>query len=202
MPHFNVFITEPVTTGLDRFFAVFCGPGPQSLISEAFWDRTLKHYSHLRNMFCPSVRPSFFLSVCLSLCPSVTLPFIHLPTILSHSAFPLSCAFRISAPSAFPPSRAFRISAFQCFPPPSVFHSSVPTSPDSNLTPPYNELLKFMVSLLIKFNNSLRVVHIPGEDNGIADALSRFDNARAFTACPSLSISTFQPPRVALGQER
>ena len=40
MPHFNVFITEPVTTRLDRFFAVFCGPGPRSLISEAFWDRT------------------------------------------------------------------------------------------------------------------------------------------------------------------
>ena len=43
MPHFNVFITEPVTTGLDWFFAVFCGPGLRSLISEAFWDRTLKH---------------------------------------------------------------------------------------------------------------------------------------------------------------
>ena len=43
MPHSNVFITEPVTTGFLRFFAVFCGPGPRSLISEAFWDRTLKH---------------------------------------------------------------------------------------------------------------------------------------------------------------
>ena len=46
MPHFNVFITEPVTTGFFffffflRFFAVFCGPGPRSLISEAFWDRS------------------------------------------------------------------------------------------------------------------------------------------------------------------
>jgi hypothetical protein len=40
MPHFNVFVTGPVTTGLDRFFAVFCNPGPRSLISEAFWDRT------------------------------------------------------------------------------------------------------------------------------------------------------------------
>jgi hypothetical protein len=40
MPHFNVFVTGPVMTGLDRFFAVFCGPGPRSLISEAFWDRT------------------------------------------------------------------------------------------------------------------------------------------------------------------
>ena len=38
MPHFNVFITEPVMTGLDGFLAVFCGP--RSLISEAFWDRS------------------------------------------------------------------------------------------------------------------------------------------------------------------
>lgn len=68
--------------------------------------------------------------------------------------------------------------------------------------PPYNDLLKFTVSLLIKFNISLRVVHVPGVDNGIADALSRFDNARALAACPGLSISTFQPPRAALGQEK
>ena len=43
MPHFNVFITEPVTTGFLQFFVVFCGPGPRSLISEAFWDWSLKH---------------------------------------------------------------------------------------------------------------------------------------------------------------
>ena len=29
----------------NRLLPVFCGPGPRSLISEAFWDRTLKHYS-------------------------------------------------------------------------------------------------------------------------------------------------------------
>jgi hypothetical protein len=39
IPHFKVFVTGPVVTGLDRFFAVFCGPGPWSMISEAFWDR-------------------------------------------------------------------------------------------------------------------------------------------------------------------
>lgn len=68
--------------------------------------------------------------------------------------------------------------------------------------PPYNDLLKFTVSLLIKFNISLRVVHVPGVDNDVADALSRFDNARALAACPGLSISSFQPPRIALGQEK
>ena len=68
--------------------------------------------------------------------------------------------------------------------------------------PPYNDLLKHTVSLLINFNISLRVVHVPGEDNGIADALSRFDNTRATAACPDLSISAFQPPRVALGLDK
>lgn len=68
--------------------------------------------------------------------------------------------------------------------------------------PPYNDLLKFTVSLLIKFNISLRVVHVPGVYNDVADALSRFDNARAIDACPGLSISSFQPPRVALGPEQ
>ena len=41
MPHFNVFITEPVTTGLDRFFVVlvhgpcFLGPDLEALLSRA-----------------------------------------------------------------------------------------------------------------------------------------------------------------------
>jgi hypothetical protein len=65
--------------------------------------------------------------------------------------------------------------------------------------PPYNDLLKFTVSLLIKFDISLRVVHISGVHNGVADALSRFDEARAYAACPGLSISSFQPPRITLG---
>ena len=65
--------------------------------------------------------------------------------------------------------------------------------------PSYNNLLKFAVSLLIKFDISLRVVHVPGVHNIIADALSRFDNAKVTTACPTLSITTFQPPRVMLG---
>jgi hypothetical protein len=68
--------------------------------------------------------------------------------------------------------------------------------------PPYNDLLKFTVSLLLKHHISLRVVHVPGIDNVIADSLSRFENARAYAACPGLKISTFQPPRVTMGQEK
>ena len=67
--------------------------------------------------------------------------------------------------------------------------------------PVYNDLLKFTISILIKFNISLRVVHIPGVDNVIADFLSRFENTKAIAECPGLAISTFQPPRIAMGQE-
>jgi hypothetical protein len=67
--------------------------------------------------------------------------------------------------------------------------------------PPYNDLLKITVSTLIKYGISLRVIHVPGVKNSIADALSRFDNAKATDLCPHLSISKFQPPRVAMGHE-
>ena len=67
--------------------------------------------------------------------------------------------------------------------------------------PPYNNLLKFTVTLLIAHGISLRVVHVPGDDNGIADALSRFENDRARSLCPGLAISNFEPPREALGQD-
>ena len=67
--------------------------------------------------------------------------------------------------------------------------------------PLYNDLLKFTVSLLIKHNISLRVVYVPGVDNVVADSLSRFENTKAVAACPDLSISSFQPPRLAMGQD-
>ena len=66
--------------------------------------------------------------------------------------------------------------------------------------PPYN-LLKFMVSILVKHRISLHVLHVPGVENQMADALSQFENAKAVNSSPGLSISSFQPPRVALGQD-
>jgi hypothetical protein len=65
--------------------------------------------------------------------------------------------------------------------------------------PPYNDLLKFTVSLLLTHNISLRVLHVPGLDNVVADSLSRFENTKAIAECPGLSISSFQPPRIAMG---
>ena len=55
--------------------------------------------------------------------------------------------------------------------------------------PPYNDLLKFTMSLLIKHNISLRVVYIPGVDNVVADSLSQFENTKAIDASPGLIIS-------------
>ena len=68
--------------------------------------------------------------------------------------------------------------------------------------PPYNDLLKFTISLLLKHNISLWVMHFSGVDNSIADSLSRFDNNKAITLCPGLTISTYQPPpwHVAVGR--
>jgi hypothetical protein len=65
--------------------------------------------------------------------------------------------------------------------------------------PHYNDLLKYTISLLIKHDISLRVAHVSGVDNVVADALSRFENTKATAECPGLLISHFQPPRVSLG---
>jgi hypothetical protein len=76
----------------------------------------------------------------------------------------------------------------------NIFHSL-------RALPPYNDLLKFTVSLLVTHGMSLRVVHVPGVENSIADSLSRFENTRATAMCPGLSISSFQPPRILMGQQ-
>jgi hypothetical protein len=66
--------------------------------------------------------------------------------------------------------------------------------------PPYNGVLKASVSLLLRHHISLRVFHVPGDDNVVADALSRFEDTRAIAACPGLSISSFEPPRLTMGR--
>jgi hypothetical protein len=65
--------------------------------------------------------------------------------------------------------------------------------------PPYNSILKSAIDVLIQHHIALHVVYVPGEENVVADALSRFDNSRAVATSPGLTISTFEPPRDALG---
>jgi hypothetical protein len=65
--------------------------------------------------------------------------------------------------------------------------------------PAYNQLIMFAAQLLLNSLHSLRVFHIPGELNGVADSLSHFRNEGALRLCPNLTILNFQPPRLTLG---
>lgn len=60
--------------------------------------------------------------------------------------------------------------------------------------PPYNHLLKQAVDVLIRNDYSLRVLHVPGEQNAVADALSRVQFSVAFKLEPYLKLNTFHPP--------
>jgi hypothetical protein len=64
--------------------------------------------------------------------------------------------------------------------------------------PEYNEILKSAVDhLLSDINNpiQLRVIHVPGEDNSMADALSRGQLHAIVDSIPHINIHTFPPPR-------
>ena len=65
--------------------------------------------------------------------------------------------------------------------------------------PAYNHLLRRSVDLLLANDVQLCVLHVPGEENRIADALSRCQFSAALALIPDLSISPFQPPRWTLG---
>ncbi|KAL1671003.1 hypothetical protein EV122DRAFT_227239 [Schizophyllum commune] len=65
----------------------------------------------------------------------------------------------------------------------------------------YNPLLITSVDLLLKFDRELRVFHVPGTENGVADALSRFENARAMQLVPGLIIRPFLPPQLSDGAD-
>jgi hypothetical protein len=56
-----------------------------------------------------------------------------------------------------------------------------------------------IVKVIMAFDIDFRVFHISGQDNVIADHLSRWRAADAVGISPSLRILLFQPPRVMLG---
>ena len=59
----------------------------------------------------------------------------------------------------------------------------------------YNCILKAAVDILLGMRFRLRVLHIAGEDNVVADALSRSEFMRALRERPGLSIRCFEPFR-------
>jgi hypothetical protein len=66
-------------------------------------------------------------------------------------------------------------------------------------TPNYNLLLRTAVNDLVANNVDLRVLHVKGEDNFVADAISRQRFPDATTRVPGLSIQTFTPPQQLMG---
>ena len=58
----------------------------------------------------------------------------------------------------------------------------------------YNPLLMYAVSIMLDLEVSVHVFFIRGEDNVVADALSRLLPDVATAAVPSLTISLFTPP--------
>ncbi|KAJ3727532.1 hypothetical protein C8R42DRAFT_340177 [Lentinula raphanica] len=65
--------------------------------------------------------------------------------------------------------------------------------------PDYNFILQAAVDELILHDIDLRVIHIKGEDNLVADAISRGDFLKASQLAPGIFIKLFQPPREPLG---
>ncbi|KAF8995818.1 hypothetical protein BDQ17DRAFT_1250323, partial [Cyathus striatus] len=63
----------------------------------------------------------------------------------------------------------------------------------------FNDLLKFSVDILLREEYQLRVLHIAGENNHVADALSRQQFPRALQYDPDPSSHLFQHPQDALG---
>jgi len=63
----------------------------------------------------------------------------------------------------------------------------------------YNETLILAIDWLIQHNTESRVLHIPGDDNVVADALLRFNNSLALRLVPGIKLGLFETPRAMLG---
>jgi hypothetical protein len=64
---------------------------------------------------------------------------------------------------------------------------------------PYNSTLIIAIDWLIKQKTDARVLHIPGVENVVADALSRFNNLLVLRLVPGIKLGLFETPRAMLG---
>ncbi|PBK81850.1 hypothetical protein ARMGADRAFT_947599, partial [Armillaria gallica] len=69
-------------------------------------------------------------------------------------------------------------------------------------SPNYNPILKSAVDVMISHSIDLRVLHIPGSENDVADALSHSQFSRALDLVPRLIILPFKPPHDVLGASK
>ncbi|KAJ3805252.1 hypothetical protein F5876DRAFT_91577 [Lentinula aff. lateritia] len=65
----------------------------------------------------------------------------------------------------------------------------------------YSPLLLTAIDHSICSNLQFRIVHIPGDENDIADVLSRFDYAHILQLVPSMEIYNFTPPQLVWSRE-
>jgi hypothetical protein len=63
----------------------------------------------------------------------------------------------------------------------------------------YNSILLSAVDFTINTSIATKVYYVPGNQNVIADYLSRFLNAEALRLAPNLHIQVFEPPQDAMG---
>jgi hypothetical protein len=60
--------------------------------------------------------------------------------------------------------------------------------------PAYNYILRSSVDVRLKTDHQLRVLHISGLENSVADAISGCEFVRALSLHPGLRITFFEPP--------
>jgi len=60
--------------------------------------------------------------------------------------------------------------------------------------PEFNNILKDAISTRVNADVDMRVLHVAGDMNGIADAISRADFNRARTLAPNISFHDFSAP--------
>ncbi|KAF8988848.1 hypothetical protein BDZ89DRAFT_901188, partial [Hymenopellis radicata] len=67
------------------------------------------------------------------------------------------------------------------------------SSPHSALYQRTTVILQVSVDIRVRCNIDLRVLHVPGDDNTVADAISRSHIATVFEHAPDIVLDTFQP---------
>ena len=66
-------------------------------------------------------------------------------------------------------------------------------------TQDYNKLLRMAIDSMLLDSLNIRVLHVPGSENLVADALSWGNNMYAWHLVPGLIIHPFKPPHDLLG---
>jgi hypothetical protein len=65
--------------------------------------------------------------------------------------------------------------------------------------PAYNYILRSSVDIRLTTNHQLRVLHVPGHKNDVADAISRRQFIKALSLHPGLRFRFFEPPQLPMG---